>query len=565
MRWWALILGVAACSGEIGDPSALPPDPGAPAECRGEVGPTTAPLAHFTRDEFETSLRALFGDDAVDASQSAIDAIPEEAAAEEGTFRRQDGRLSERHIDGYYRVADELAERVATDGALRMVAGGACESGVEERCLEDFVETFLQRAFRRPPESREINEALSRAREFSGTDQIHAVVFTTLMAPDFLYRFENRGDERRGVITLTPYELASRLSYHFWGAPPDAELLAAAEAGDLDNEDRYRAQVDRLFNDPRTDLTLMHFFEEWLHLERGDFADSPRLDVLRGDLEIDGLAEEMREEVDDLIHHYLSEPDGTWDDVMTSPLSFARSERLASIYGVAPWDGESLPPELPATERSGLLTRAGMLFSADGSTNPFRRGVFVRRAILCDNVAPPPATLPPDSLTPPPVEEGSTTREAFEAKVVDEPCASCHAQFSPFGYALEAFDGLGRFRTDEHLVTTGGIDRGFATVDVVVTPRVEGDDTRAVASAVELNQRIAESPKINACLSRQYFRFAYRHEEEGDDFCTLDAWTTALEEGMSLRDALRAVALDEHFRQRLLIEDDGSVEDSDAI
>lgn len=546
---------VLACQGTIGDPTGeLVDDPiDRPDVCIGEVGPTIAPLARLTADEYEASLRALLGDAPVDAIRSTLDSIPVDASEEEGAFGRQDGRLLDRHVDGYFRTADALGAVVAVDGSLRMVAGGACEASVDDACLSTFAETFARKAWRRAVSEGEVDDLVSRVDELAGNAKVHGIVFAVLMAPDFLYRFENRGDESRGVIELTPYELASRLSFHFWGAPPDAELLAAAEAGDLDGSDGYVTQVDRLFEDARTDLTLMQFFEEWLHLDRGDFAESPRLDVLRGEMEVDGLAAEMRAEVDELIAHYLA-IGGTWDDVITSNLSFARTDRLAQIYGVEAWDGTGTPPTLPP-ERTGLLTRAGMLFSADGSTNPFRRGVFVRRSILCDHVSPPPSSLPPDALTPPPVEEGATTREAFEAKILDEPCASCHAQFSPFGYALEAFDGLGRHRTEEHLVTTEGEDRGFATVDPTVVPRVESDDARTVESAAELNARIAESTKASECLSRQYFRFTYRHFEQGSDYCTIDAWARALEDGLSLRETLRAVALEPTFRQRLLEED----------
>lgn len=551
---WSLGL-LMACQGTIGDPNGeLVDDPNRPEVCVGEVGPTIAPLGRLTAREYEASLRAILGDAPVDAIRSTLDSIPLNESDEEGAFGRQDGRLLDRHVDGYFRAADAVGAAVAADGALRMAAGGACESAVDDACVRAFAETLARKAWRRPPDNSEINDLVARVDELSGNEKIHGVVFAVLMSPDFLYRFENRGDERRGVVELTPYELASRLSFHFWAAPPDAELLAAAESGDLDDPDLYEAQVQRLFEDPRTEHTLMHFFEEWLHLERGDFAESPRLDVLRGEMSVDGLAAEMRAEVDELIAYYLDNG-GTWDDVVTSNLSFARTQRLADIYGVEVWDGTGTPPTLPP-ERSGLLTRAGMLFSADGSTNPFRRGVFVRRAMLCDEVLPPPSSLPPDALTPPPVEEGATTRQAFEAKVVDEPCATCHAQFSEFGYALEAFDGLGRHRTEEHLVTTDGTDRGFAPVDPSVVPRVDYDDTRPVGTAVELNQRIAESIKASECLSRQYFRFTYRHFEQGSDYCTIDAWAHSLEEGQSLRETLRSVALADSFRQRLLEEED---------
>ena len=47
---------------------------------------------------------------------------------------------------------------------------------------------------------------------------------TVLLSPDFIYRVE-LGDENG---RLTAWELASRLSYHFWNTMPDEELFATA-------------------------------------------------------------------------------------------------------------------------------------------------------------------------------------------------------------------------------------------------------------------------------------------------------------------------------------------------
>jgi hypothetical protein len=548
-------------TGAVGDPGAsrdprTPPPDGprgnnVPIDCTGPAVPAAVPLARFAIDGYRAALRELTGD-AVDRVAPALDAMPADEPVEEGAFDRQDHRMSDQHVEGYFRVADGIATAVATDEALRTRVVGACGSAVDEACIRAFVPGFLRRAFRRTPTTAEVDAAIATALEFGGNEGVHAVVFTTLMAPDFVFRFENRGVASGETIALTAFETASRLSYHFWGEPPDAALLDAAERGELDTEAGYAAAVERLYDDPRTEAMLMEFFAQWLHLERGSFVAGPRLDVLRDGMDTEGLSEEMLAELEDLIRYHLQSEDGSWKDVLTSDLSFARTERLASIYGVDVWDGSSTPPSLPAGERSGLLTRAGMLYTSDGSTNPFRRGVFVRRTILCDAVAPPPSDLPPDALEPPPPEAGASTRTSFEAKVANEPCRTCHAQFAPLGYALEAYDGLGRFRTTERLIDSLGADLGTATVDASVTPRIEIDDERPTENPVELSARIAESAKPNVCLARRYFRFTYRHDETSADVCTVGSLAARLEEGEPLRSALRSVALDPSFRVRRL-------------
>ena len=69
-------------------------------------------------------------------------------------------------------------------------------------------------------------------------------------------------------------------------------------------------------------------------------------------------------------------------------------------------------------------------------TNPFHRGAFIRRAILCDTLPQPdPNSLPPGSLDPPPPSTAMTTRQRFAAKVEGNGlCQACHASFSNLGY-----------------------------------------------------------------------------------------------------------------------------------
>ena len=555
-----LLLSAWACNGVIHDPGANGPSagndrpsgipvPGQAPVCAEGVPPVAAPLVRFGVDEYAAALRGLFGESAVGETQALLDTFPSDEPPEEGFFARQDQRISEQHVSAQFNVADALAQAVTAQADLRERFASECRNA-DRQCFEAFVPTFLRRALRRAPTEDELSRAMALSDEFGPGDGIHAVVFTTLMSPDFLFRFENRGQVVSDgfVQELTAYELATRLAFHFWSGPPDEALLDAADNGELDTPSGFAAQVNRIYEDPRTARTIEHFFSEWLHLDGGGFEPGPKLDLLRGTLNVDGLADEMRQEVRELLSHYVA--NGTWDDVLTSRLSFARTARLADIYGVPVWDGIGLPPRLPE-ERSGLLTRAGMLLSSDGSTNPFRRGVFIRRSMLCDDVPPPPNSLPQDALQPPDLESGASTRAAFEAKVLDEPCATCHAAFSPLGYAFEDFDGLGRYRTEEWVVSDLGEDLGYVAVDATVEAQVD-DDVALLTGGAGLSQRVADSRKSSACFSRQYFRFVHRREERPEDACSLQAWTQALEDGATLAEAFRSVVFEPAFRQRLL-------------
>ncbi len=561
LSWTSLAL--AACVGSLGDPGAAedpggaqaPRPPRPPVSCDGDQpSAVVAPLARLSSTEYARTLEALFGPELVAEVASSLEIIPVDTAEVEDDFSRTDQRLSPAHVRGYFQVADAIAQRVAGDAGLRAAFVGECaRARVDDSCLEGFVPDFLRRAFRHEPSPEEVERVLGSARDQTGADKVHAALFVSLMAPDFLYKLENRGQARDAyTLELTAFELAARLAYHFWEAPPDDELLTAAGSGDLLTESGYQQQVERMARDPRTEETILRFFDEWLHLKTAPYTSSPRLEALRDGIDTAGLHEAMEAEVHAMLRYHLAQG-GVWTDVLTSNLSFAEDPRLAAIYGVEAWDGENAPPELPAGERSGILTRAALLATSDGSTNPFRRGATLRRSVLCDGIAPPPNDLPADALQPPEPVPGATTRQRFEQKVADEPCATCHALFSDVGYALEAYDGLGRFRAMERLITTGGEDHGTAPIDTVATVYIDSREEDPVSGPVEMSERIAASPKANRCFATRYFHYTYRRTEtQAADRCAIESLTERLDEGMPMREALRAIALDETFRLREL-------------
>src|SRR4029077_3642782 len=67
-----------------------------------------------------------------------------------------------------------------------------------------------------------------------------------------------------GVYEVTPFELASRLSYQFWDTLPDETLWQAASDGSLLQPAVYQREVNRLYADPRTRPTMSRFVADWL-------------------------------------------------------------------------------------------------------------------------------------------------------------------------------------------------------------------------------------------------------------------------------------------------------------
>src|SRR6185503_9272181 len=70
-----------------------------------------------------------------------------------------------------------------------------------------------------------------------------------------------------GVLHLSSYEMATRLSYFLRGSMPDQTLLDEAAADRLKTPEQVLAQAQRLMSDPRARETFKSFHRQWLDLE----------------------------------------------------------------------------------------------------------------------------------------------------------------------------------------------------------------------------------------------------------------------------------------------------------
>lgn len=551
-------------------------------ECRPDASLKPTFITRITHRQYELTVRDFLSqivDEATagaafDAAGAAISVIPPDSSAGYGleelrgaAFKGLDHNMSQAHVDAYYQAAVAVASALtAGDARLEALMGTCATDGDpanDSSCVEGFVRRVGRVALRRPIEEAEVSFLRDTVYADGGAagSRIDAaaardVVTTLLASPQFLYHIEDRGPAapgKAGHYLLTAHELANRLSYFFWQTMPDAELAAAADDGSLLEEGVYRAQVERLFEHPRTDATLREFYSEWLKLETVPHpyrqVGNARYDAFAGDLvPTPELRQHMIDEVVDLALYYSRSESGTFSDLFTSDRSFARHADLAGIYGVEPWDGESEPPRFTDDKRSGILTRAALVSAEGIETHPVLKGVLIRRNILCDSLPPPPPNVNRTSNMEPPY----TRREEMEGLTMQpgSSCVVCHEAVNTLGYLTENFDGLGRFRTEEPFFMQDGSVLATLPVDTAGAPQVLADDATVIQSGVELGKLIAESGKAHACFARHYYRFATRRIEDFvADGCALEALRKGLLEG-SLRDALMSVALEPSFKMR---------------
>lgn len=534
--------------------------PGPPFTCEDEVPWAPERLDRLTWWQLAQVITDLSDRFAPGADLAAVEgdfrAVPREITSTAADYRRMSQSVSRDHVDGWYRVAVGVAEAWTADGPEPLL--GSCEA---PDCLRSFVRELTSRAFRRPPSADELDFFVNTVHGAAPDDveALRDVVVAALSAPPFLYRLElGRPDAGASELRrLTGHELAARLALHFWQGLPDDELLRAAEAGELDDEEKYRAQVERMVEDPRSRGAIEAFFEQWLQLDDlpplDRNRDQPRFAAYAGeDLPSPELRDRLVREVLDLVAHYVYEVrDGTLADLFTSRRAFARTEDVARLYGGVPlWSPGGAPPALPAEERAGLLTRPGLLADPAPGTRPIIRGTRILRRVLCRDIQ-----LPEDMEGIRPIDDGASgasTRERTEA-LTEQPgsrCAGCHGLINPVGFAFEAYDGLGRHRRFERIYDAEGRLVTEVPIDSRATPIVGSQGPTFVKDAVELSEVLADDPMVEACFVRQYFRFTFGEREDLErDACRLHRLWRVIDRGGSLRDVAVAIALEPAFRR----------------
>ncbi|MFT5467404.1 MAG: hypothetical protein ACI8UO_002508 [Verrucomicrobiales bacterium] len=318
--------------------------------------------------------------------------------------------------------------------------------------------TFMSRAFRRPVADTEVDKyfALVRTRLEQGECfelAMNAAHRAVLCSPDFLFLVENQQ-------LLDDFELASRLSYFLWRTSPDAALRDLAAKGELSKPSVLRREAERLIASPRFEAFIDDFTDHWLNLREIE-ATTPDRDLYpeyfvnyhngkQDGLLHESIIGETRAFVRDLIARDLGVA-----KLVRSPDGFL-NQRLAEHYELPSVKGAELRRVvLPAESvRGGLLTQASVLkVTANGAnTSPVVRGVWILERIL-GMPAPPP---PPNAGSIEPDTRGATTiREQLAKHKSSKTCAACHQKIDPPGFALEAFDPVGRHREFYRATETG--------------------------------------------------------------------------------------------------------------
>jgi hypothetical protein len=311
------------------------------------------------------------------------------------------------------------------------------------------IQRFATRTFRdKAPEPEYLEKLVKlfadrRQTGESFTEALKEPLSVVLASPGFLYLSEP-GTEKT-PRQLTDLELATRLSYFLWSAPPDETLFDLARRGELHKPEILAQQVNRLIADGKAKAFAQGFTHQWLGL--------PRLDFFQFNTKLyRDFDESTKAAARDEVYHtfaHLLRNGGSLSRLLKSDHVIINAQ-LANYYGIEGVKGDEFRQvSLPAgSPRGGLLGMAAILaMGSNGEhTSPVERGAWVLRKLLHDPPPPAPPNVPQLTRL-----EGKllTTRERLLAHQEEPQCASCHRKIDPIGFGLENFDAVGKWRTED--------------------------------------------------------------------------------------------------------------------
>ena len=395
----------------------------------------------------------------------------------------------------------------------------------DEECAGSEATAFLNRAFRNVASAEAVESHV--AFYLSNIDALgfgratSELVSASLTSPHYVFRKEVNVDSED---VLVPAEALQHISYTLSDMPPFA-VLNGDEEGD--------AVIDKILATDQARDKLLRFFISWLEIKDADKME-PSDEVFPEFT--DEVAEAVVAETNSFLRKQLEGSSPSLGNVLYATTSDVADE-MAFIYGL-PSGGNDI--EHDPTQRMGVLTQPGFIISHSGPvhTRLVKRGVFFTRKVMCQELGHPPE----NADTTLPEIENATERQRVEVATDSPDCAGCHRFINPFGFSLESYDPIGRFRTEDEEGRT--ID---PSVDIDLL-----DKPLSTQTSVDALRGFTESTQFQQCFARQLFRYYMGRDEIRQDHPLLRQMVFRfIEDGEGdIVQLLRQLGQSEHFIQR---------------
>jgi hypothetical protein len=478
-----------------------------------QIVPAPGGLRRLTTPQYLGSIEVLLGGSARDAASPPAD----QAALGFDTVGGATFPLSPSAIEQYERSAiDAAAAAVAQPFTLGTLVPCVVDGPFDEGCYVQVAEKLGRAAWRRPITADEYDHLLDVARAARQLNHdsfevgLKYEIAMILQAPAFIYAVELGAEDDEGRLKLTTDEWVTRLALFVLGRAPSAETFARVDAGQLDGADAPRELATEWLQQGTARTAVGGFFDELLRIREVELkSKDPELFPLFTPEAAAAMHDETLMLVDDVVFGEARDLRRLFDAEYT----FANAT-LAEIYGVSVAGDDFERIDLPAGQgRLGILSHPSLL--AVGAHNdrnsPTRRGLFIQRNILCNDVPPPPGDVDINLPEPP---EPTTLRSRLEGHLGAEMCQGCHGQTDPIGFAFEHYDASGVWRE---------LDAGFP---IDASGDVDGLGT--FDGAAELSLLVRDDPRLGPCLVRNLYRHAIGRGESEETEPALEYLTTQL-------------------------------------
>jgi len=460
----------------------------------------------------------------------------------------------------YQELGGKIAKQVmAGAGKAKFMSCENAAGAAGADCLKTTIKTFGRKAFRRELAQEEVDAFLSlNSTTPAGTaaEVAEAILNAFLISPSFLMIPELNIEADSAVpnlaagtaaFKLSSQEVASRLSFLLWGSVPDDALNTAADANQLSTKDQILAQATRMIAvREKTGSFISAFHDDWVQQNNTSahwfknpkdttvFPDYSAAQQTANKAELDKFFEEVA---------YTS---GSFKDLLLSNVAFVNKDN-ASTYGLDPTkygaDLTKVTLDSATNPRPGFLTRGGFLNSYAGyaETSPILRGSFMAIWLLSIQVGAPDPSFAMATVT----GTFKTQREYIQALTqVNQPCKGCHDVLNPLGYALENYDGIGKWQTTDR---KGGAIDATATVNFG-----NGSAPQQITNPTDLMKAIAASPKAQELYAQAWVAFATGRQPNGNDKCTVDGLKGKLAaDGYSILGLLGDLTQTDAFKSRV--------------
>ena len=469
-------------------------------------------IRRLTKTEYANTLRDLYGVDT-----SIADSLPEEVVGE-GFLNSISSLQSELFLSIANKVVEQIVApkgKAPTTNQTRLFSEAPPKGADLHKAARGVARSLARDAYRRPPTDTELDVLvdvydLARNNELNHKAALGLMLKAVLVSPQFLFITPaGKPESKESIVLLDDYQLASRLSYFLWSAPPDAALAALADKGELHKPEILRAQVERLLKDARSRALFDGFGAQWLRVNE---LDRHVFDPKTFPQMTPALRTSMMEEARLFFESILSENQSV-ARIVDSDYTFL-NEPLAKVYGLEQTvrGPKMRRVKLTNPNRGGILGMSATLASTSfpNRTSPVLRGVWVLEQLLGERVPPPPPDIPELEEQDHKEVEGLTLRQRTELHQSEATCRNCHKLLDPIGFGLENFDAIGRWREKN--------DEGLAIDSAGKLPNGKGFSTPAELKGL-LAQREADLARN---LTERLMSYALGRQLEGYDDVVID-------------------------------------------